>query len=120
MVVSADILTELEGLRDLFRADAAGYVAEVTQGWQDLASSLARAEQAPRSQAEALLAKVHRLAGTAATFGLGELGQAATALEDHLTALIEAPGESRSCAVSGYLLLARVEAAIAPSPAGPS
>lgn len=119
MEVSADILAELEGLRELFRADAATYVTEVVEDWSELAPRLATGDRATRAQAADLSAKAHRLAGTAATFGLGELSRAASALEDHLATLAEQPGEGWLDRTPGDALIVRLEAAIA-SGAAPS
>jgi chemotaxis protein histidine kinase CheA len=116
MQVSAEILAELEGLRELFRADAASYVAEVVEDWTALAPRLDRADPDARSLAASLSAKVHRLAGTAATFGLGELGHAATVLQEHFTTLAETPGDGRLARAPGDELIARLKAAIMAGP----
>jgi HPt (histidine-containing phosphotransfer) domain-containing protein len=108
----AEILAELDALRDAFRADAVQQVDAIADGWAALAGSTADGGIVPgHSAAEALLAESHRLAGTAGTFGLGALSSAAAALEDHLADLIDAPHTVLDRAV-GDRYVARMQAAI--------
>lgn len=90
MTIPAEILAELEALRDSFRQDATHQVCDVTAKWADLRRHLSeKASADTRTRVETLVGDAHRLAGTAATFALGAIAAAAQALELHLAAALE-------------------------------
>lgn len=107
----AEILAELDALRDAFRADAVQQVEAIAHGWAVLAGGLAAGASPGIAETEALLADTHRLAGTAGTFGLGALSSAAAGLEDHLAEIIETTGRPVDRAV-GDGFVARMQTAL--------
>ena len=76
--IPADILAELEGLRDAFRADAAGLVDALAADWDG-----AGPEPSPEALRD-LVRQAHSLAGTAGSFALAALSARARDVEEFL------------------------------------
>lgn len=83
--MSDDFDDVLMRLREVFRDELAGHAAA-------LADELAAARQGGRPAVEALLKRVHRLAGTGATFGEQALSTVADGLELGLQAHLRVSG----------------------------
>lgn len=76
------IQTQLQALRAAYCAQLPARIAEIETAWQSLR------RQPDTVVLQELHRKVHSMAGSAGTFGLPELGQAARAIEQHLKALL--------------------------------
>ncbi len=69
-----------------FRADLPGRIARIGVLWEQITHG----EHSPQRTADLILA-VHKIAGSAETFGLAAVGQAAAAAEARLELLRDAP-----------------------------
>jgi chemotaxis protein histidine kinase CheA len=110
MTIPAEILAELEALRDSFRQDAREQATGLAGRWAALKAELAQAPERARAEIQALAGEAHRLAGTAGTFALGALAGAALGLEAYLERMLEEPVVDTG---RGDALMAEVTAALA-------
>lgn len=79
-----------------FRAELPGRIAEIDSLW----GQIVHGEYSPQCMAE-LIRAVHKLAGSAETFGLGAVGQAAAAAESSLEPYRDAPRPPDAAAQGG-------------------
>jgi HPt (histidine-containing phosphotransfer) domain-containing protein len=94
-------------LREQFRARTAEEIPLIEQHWAAL-----RAGGAPRAEAEALRRIVHRMAGSAGSFGFPALGEAAIPLDDALAFALDGSDADLAAAAQGWNpLVARLLAA---------
>jgi chemotaxis protein histidine kinase CheA len=82
----ADFQQALQRFRDEFARQVPARVAEA-----DACLSACRADPADAARLRELHRVVHKLAGTAGTFGMSRLGDAARAIEQRIEALLEQP-----------------------------